>query len=212
LLVWHPQSNPGSSAGTYQRIAAATDYATAGFLPYLDLITDDSFGTNSIDFTATDKMSVVAGITKNTDTGTNVLVELSATVATNAGSFAVYAPNSGANYGALLYGSALAGRNATTYTAPITNVLYVGYDIAQSTTAGEITARVNGAAPTLTDIAGPAGTGNFGNYPLYIGRRANTLLPYNGRIYSLLVVGKTLSASELAATESYVAAKTGVSL
>ena len=213
VWVWGADLRTGSSAGTYQRIAAATDYATAGFLPYLYFDgSDDSFGTNSINFTATDKMSVCAGVTKNTDTGTNVLVELSATVATNTGSFAVYAPNSGANYGALLLGSALAGRNATTYTAPITNVLYVGYDIAQSTTAGEITAKVNGVTPTLTDLAGPAGTGNFGNWPLYIGRRANTLLPFNGRIYQLIVCGKTLSASELASTEAYVATKTGVTL
>lgn len=208
VWVWGADLRTGSSAGTYQRIAAATDYATAGFLPYLYFVTDDSFGTNSIDFSATDKMSVCAGVTKLTDASTGVLVELSAIV-NNAGSFAIYAPNIGANYQALLNGSALAGRSATTYTAPITNVLYVGYDISQSTTAGEITARVNGATPTLTDLAGPAGTGNFGNYPLFIGRRNNTLFPLNGNIYQLIVCGKTLSASELASTEAYVNSKTG---
>jgi len=53
------------------------------------------------------------------------------------------------------------------------------------------------------------GTGNFGNYPLYIGRRNNASLPLNGRIFQMIVVGKTLSASELASTEAFVNQKTG---
>jgi hypothetical protein len=51
--------------------------------------------------------------------------------------------------------------------------------------------------------------GNFGNYPLYIGRRNNASLPLNGRIYQMIVCGKTLSASELASTEAFVNTKTG---
>ena len=53
------------------------------------------------------------------------------------------------------------------------------------------------------------GTGNYGNYPLYIGRRNNASLPFNGRIYQMVVCGKALNSSELASTEAYVNSKTG---
>ena len=67
--------------------------------------------------------------------------------------------------------------------------------------------RINGTQ--IVTSSTNQGTGNFGNYPLYIGRRANTSVPFNGRIYQMVVCGKTLSASELASTEAYVNTKTG---
>ena len=211
--IWGADLRTGSSAGTYQRIAAATDYATAGFLPYLYFVTDDSFGTNSINFTATDKMSVCAGVTKLSDAAIGVLVELSTSSSSNLGTFGVFAPGSvAAEYTFQCSGSSLAARRATTYTSPTTNVLFVAFDNAQSTTDTEIVPRINGATPTLTNIIGPAGTGNFTNTALYIGRRNNATLPFNGNFYQLVVVGKTLSAAELASTEAYVATKTGVTL
>jgi len=70
-----------------------------------------------------------------------------------------------------------------------------------------MTLRYNGAvAQTVTS---DQGTGNYGNYPLYIGRRNNASVPFNGRIYQMIMVGKTLSASELASTEAFVNTKTG---
>jgi hypothetical protein len=57
------------------------------------------------------------------------------------------------------------------------------------------------------------GTGNYGNYPLYIGSRAGTSLRFNGHIYSLIVRGKLTEGNTLTATEKYVASKTaGVTL
>jgi hypothetical protein len=209
IYFWGAMLNTGSSAGTYQRIAAATDYATAGFLPYLALVTDDSMATGSIDFTATDKMAVVAGVTKNSDASAQIICELSATSsAGNNGSFAIISALSPSNYAFYLYGTALASRTATTYASPITNVLSVKYDISQSTVPNEVAPQINGVVPTLAD-AGGAGTGNFGNYPLYIGRRNNATLPFDGRIYQMVICGKTLSASELASTEAFVNTKTG---
>ena len=215
LLVWHPQSNPGSSAGTYQRIAAATDYATAGFLPYLSLDgTDDSFGTNSIDFTATDKMYLCAGVTKLSDAVVGIIAELST------------AAGSGANLGTFNFsnqtlpvgwrfsagsgtvGSAYAIDDFSTFTAPITNVISGIANLAGATINDEISARVNGAVPTQS-ISGSVSTGNFGNWPLYIGRRANASSPFEGRIYGLIVCGKMLSASELSSTESWMNSRTG---
>jgi hypothetical protein len=42
-----------------------------------------------------------------------------------------------------------------------------------------------------------------------IGRRNNASLPFNGRIYQMVVCGKALNSSELASTEAYVNSKTG---
>ena len=82
---------------SYQRVTTATDYDTSVAKPYLALSTDDSFGTNSIDFSATDKMSVCAGVTKLSDAAVGIITELSATTANNA-TFNILSPSSiGAN-------------------------------------------------------------------------------------------------------------------
>jgi len=208
VFIWGADLRTGSSAGTYQRIAAATDYATAGFLPYLAFSTDDSFGTGSIDFTATDKMFVCAGVTKLSDANSAMVAELSANAVLNAGAFNLQAPATGATaeYRYLAGGTTSRSATATTYAAPITNVVTGLNDI-----VGDVLRiRVNGTqiAESLLD----QGTGNFGNYALFIGRRNNSNLPLEGRIYQMVVCGKALSASELASTESFVATKTGVTL
>lgn len=209
VYIWGAQLVTGSSAGTYQRIAAATDYATAGFLPYLYFVTDDSFGTNSINFSATDKMSVCAGVTKLSDAAAGIVAELSTNWNTNAGSFIFTAPSAAAptndiNFGSR--GSAAANLNqgvSLVTAAPTTKVISALNDITASTTLF----RSNGA--DVGTASGTKGTGNFGNYPLFIGRRNNATVPFEGRIYGLIVCGKALSASELSATESWMNSRTG---
>ena len=206
IYVWGADFRTGSSAGTYQRIAAATDYATAGFLPYLALDgTDDSFATSSINFTATDKMAVFAGVTKLSDAAQSVIAELSASVAVNNSAFLLTGPNTAgfANFNYRSKGTTAVDNIVTTYAAPYTAVLAATSNISGSTSS----IRVNNG--TFSTITSSQGTGNFGNYPLYIGRRGGATLPFTGRIYQLIVCGKTLSASELASTEAYVNTKTG---
>jgi len=211
LLVWGADLRTGSSAGTYQRIAAATDYATAGFLPYLALDgTDDSFGTGSIDFSATDKMFVCAGLTKNSDAATAILAELSTDLNSNNGSFYLGAPINVAtpSYQFRTKGTLVSSANYSNaaVAAVVTNVVTGIGDIA----GDGCSLRVNGTQ--VASAVSDQGTGNYGNYPLYIGRRANTNFPLNGRIYQFIVCGKTLTAAELASTEAFVATKTGVTL
>ena len=62
------------------------------------------------------------------------------------------------------------------------------------------------------ESTGDKGGGNFGNYPLYIGSRNNSLLFLKGKLYGLIVPGKLASADEIASTEAYMASKTGVTL
>jgi hypothetical protein len=208
LFVWGADLRTGSSAGTYQRIAAATDYATAGFLPYLDLITDDNLATGSIDFSATDAMFVCAGATKNADAASgSVVCELSADINANNGAFTFvqYSNVSGWAYGSK--GTTRVNAEPTgQYLGIRTDVLSGISDISTPV----VTLRVNGTQAATS--SNTQGTGNYGNYPLYIGRRGGSSLPFNGRIFQMIVCGKALSASELASTESFVATKTGVTL
>jgi hypothetical protein len=216
FLLWGAQLIVTNSllSNAYQRIAAATDYNTSGFLPYLSFDgTDDSLLTNSVDFTATDKMTVWAGVRKLSDPGDATLVELSATVNANNGSFGIFAPSriSGTldKYAGSLRGTTQSISELSTYAAPITNVLSAQYDIAGATIATESIYRVNAATPSETTNGVLAGTGNFGNYPLYIGRRNNATLPFNGNLYSLIIRGAQSSAAQISSTESWVNGKTG---
>jgi hypothetical protein len=201
-----------ATATSYQVFLGPVTSGVVRIYLYADTSTTGGFDDISVkemdSAYAPDKMTVATGVTKLSDSGVGVLAELSPTVATSAGSFAVYAPNSGANYSSLLFGSSLAGRTATTYTAPVTSVLATLYDIGQSTTAGETAIQVNGTTPTVTDIAGPAGTGNFGNYPLYLFARNNSLLYFNGYFYGAVVVQKYLSAGELASLTNWMEVRT----
>ncbi len=209
VLLWGAQlTNPAVfPSNTYQRVGASTDYATgAAFPPYLFFDgTDDSMLTNSVDFSGTDKMLVVAGVTKNSDAATGIVAELSANAASNAGTFVSSAPNgAAANYGLYSRGSVApaSAANASSFAAPITNVYTgigdIGGDLAR--------VRVNGAL-SATDTS-DQGTGNFGNYPLFIGSRNQASLRFNGNIYSLIIAGQSYSSGQISSTESWVAAKT----
>lgn len=177
---------------------------------YLDFDgVDDSLATASIDFTGTDKMTVWAGVRKNSDAAVGMLIELGTTVAL-AGAFNMRVPR-GAGVPALdvtstATGSAFATGVGTLPSAPITFVVSSGMDFSAAL-GSEIVTRVNGAAQAAN--TGDAGSGNFGNLPLYVGRRAGSSQPLNGRIYSLIIRGAASSAARIATGETYANGKTG---
>jgi len=213
VFVWGADlrvTNDGVGIPAYQRVNTSTDYDTAGFPYYLFFDgSNDSMATSAIDFTATDKMGVFTGVRKLSDASIGVFAELS-TIVTNAGTFSVYAPNTSGTYASLLNGSALGANNYATFTAPITNVLTNLYDIAQPTIATEISFRANGVVVSGSSFgAADAGTGNFGNYPLYIGRRGGSSLPFSGRLYSLIVRGAQSTETQIEQTEQWISGKMG---
>jgi hypothetical protein len=76
---------------------------------------------------------------------------------------------------------------------------------------------VNGLTPNLfrNTIPTPTtpDTGNFLAYPLYIGRRGGTTLPFNGNLFSLILrFGTNLSAATIRQTETWVGDKTGINI
>ena len=164
--------------------------------------TDDGMATPSINFTGTDKMTVWAGVRKLSDAATGILAELSTNSDSTNGTFALAASVVGNNYYAQSRGTVRSTRDATGYVAPHSAVL-----VAEAKISTDILRlHVNNAAPLSS--ATDQGTGTYGNYPLYIGRRNNASLPFNGRIYQLIVRGAASNAGQIAAGEAWVNGKT----
>jgi len=161
-------------------------------------------------------MTVWAGVTKLSDAATGVVIETSASYSVNAGALRLFAPGSD---GAATYGVGFSGASdfsigsVSTYAAPVSSVLSSAINLGASGLTNALQIRVDGAGKTLSaDDAYTTPGGNFGNYPLYIGRRGGTTLPLNGRIYGLIVRGSVSNAAQIAAAERYVAARTGVAI
>ncbi|MDH2644760.1 hypothetical protein [Acinetobacter baumannii] len=176
---------------------------------YLELDgSDDFFVTNSIDFTATDKVSLFAGVRKLSDTVSGMLFELSSSIGSYNGVFNVAAPSIGGNpeYVFSSKGTTSAISRATGFVAPISSVVSAIGDILKPRSA----IRVNGVVKQEALLS--QGTGNFGNYPLYIGRRGGTSVPFNGHLYSLIGIGRLTTDSETIALEKSIAKNVGVTL
>jgi hypothetical protein len=205
--------NDAINLPAYQKVAAITAYDLPGFPLYLKTDgVDDGYATGNIDFSATDKITTFTGLRKLTDAASGTVVELSATGLTNNGSFYLAAPGTAAaNYQIGTRGATnVTGNVISSYTAPISNVITTQHDTAQTTFGAQNVGRVNGAAPGGSAGAGaqPIGATNFGAaYPLYIGRRGGTSIPFNGRLHQLVVLGRLATAQEITNTENYINAK-----
>jgi hypothetical protein len=173
---------------------------------YLDF-TAHLLTTAAINFTAGDKMTFGAGVRKNSDAATGILIEMGN--GGSLGSFAVQSPQTAlANYGFNLVGTTAAFRIASTFTSPITNVVSCQFDIGATGSAAEILPRVNGAVPTLS-AGSDSGTGNFGTWALNLGARTAVSNPLNGRVYGAVVRAALSSAAQVLSIESWCNSKAG---
>jgi hypothetical protein len=147
----------------------------------------------------TDKMTVMAGVRKNSDAADGMVCELTTTVNSNTGSFYFTAPELPSfSYALLSRGTATASatQRASFATAaglaPNTSVISSTHDIAGDLT----TIRRNGVAGTsATD---DKGSGSFSSAILYIGSRANSSVRFNGIIYTLIIRGATTPTGTIA--------------
>ena len=209
IYIWGAQLELGSSATAYQKVVSQYEVTEAGVqsASYLAFDgVDDGMVTGTIT-PGIDKVQVFAGVRKLSDAAVGTVVEFSPNLNTNSGSLWLAAPVTvgGPNYYFTSKGTiASAGASASSLAAPTTNVLTGIGDI-----SGDVaTLRVNGTQASTS--SSDQGTGNFLSYPLYIGRRAGTSLPYNGRLYSMIVrFGANLTTGQITATESWVNGKTG---
>ena len=216
IYIWGADlrvTNDGVGLPVYQRVNTSTDYDTTGFPFYLAFngtTNNRSMATGNINFTSANKMTTWAGVRKIADgPGANNLVELSADVNSNNGTFGLYAPA-----GFVQLDNVSAGVRGTTsgyfagyrpLAAPITVVQQVSFDIS---IANSILQKINGASVANNLSLGTTSAGTFGNYPLYIGARAGTSFYLNGRIYSLIVRGASSTSDQITATENWVNTKT----
>ena len=210
-------ANVGTSVPAYQAVTSTYTYDSSDFPRYLVFngVASGMYTPANLNLSGTDKATVFAGVRKLVDGFYPAIVELSANPSTsNPGSFSVAAAGSNVpRYAMTLSQTATTWFEPQTYTAPISNVLSVAYDIGQSTRATEVVPRVNGVL-NQTNPSGSAesGTGNFGTYPLNIGVRSATATPslfLNGYLYSLIVVGAASTAAQISSTESWINVKEG---
>lgn len=165
---------------------------------------DDYVTTPSIDLSATDEMTLAAGIRKESDAATGLVLESSTAFSSNNGTFAAFAPPAAANpnFGYFSRGTSNSTPSRLLGAAPVTAVVGARSKIS----ADFAEARVNGAVGAA---ATDQGTGNYGNYPVYIGRRGGSSLPFNGRLYPLVLRAKATSDTLMAQLEAYINSKTG---
>lgn len=166
---------------------------------------DDFLVTGNINLSANNKITVFNGLTKLSDALAGIVCEFSATIASNDGTFVLLAPsaNGAQNYNFASRGTTLAGNTSSGRPAPDKVVITSTADIS----APKISTRIN-TTVTANSVASQ-GTGNYGVWPLYIGRRGGTSVPFNGHIYSLLIRGADSSDKQITDTETYINSKTG---
>lgn len=170
---------------------------------------DDFLQTNSIDFSATDKVSVFVGVRKLSDALASVVFETGTDTASINGTFGLYAPrfNGQDRITFASRGTATVLSNIAAVPSPIYSVVTAKAQI--STDLNRIYFNSNQKSnSSSTD----QGTGNYGNYPLYIGRREGSSLPFSGHLYSLIGIGKLTSDDETLVIEKELAKRVGVAL
>lgn len=172
---------------------------------------DDGMVTGNIDFSGTDKITVVAGVRKLSDAAVGTVLELSAIYA-NPGTFALFAPSlvNGNDFAFGLCGTQTQYARVMPLVAPLTIVGSAKLDIGQSAKEQEFFVRLNGSVvtPIWGNAATTVGSGNFGNYALYLFRRGGTTLPFNGRFYGAVIRGTESTESQIRAVERYLNSKT----
>jgi hypothetical protein len=152
----------------------------------------------------TDKMAVVMGVRKLLQGVRQMFVEHGAGALPT---FSIEAPGaSGQGYRMSSGGSVLVQPVVSGFNDSAPRVITALGDISGDSAI----LRVNGSQSAA--ITTDQGTGNFGNYALFFGRRGGTSLPFNGLDFGGVCIGKTLTATQLANVEKWVAIRTGVSL
>ena len=208
---------------TQTTAAARPLYKTSGGLHWLDFDgTDDWLESAAVDLSGTNTASVFAGIRKERASvaGASDPIFINGDAGTSGGAFAIYAPHNGtARDFAWSVDPATGGSQSfravddASYEAPVSGVIGLQVNTAGADNDARLGCRWNGATLSTfsADASGGTGTG-LANETFRVGLQVGTSDYYDGRIYSLVVTDDTLTVSELASLESYVAGKTGVTL
>jgi hypothetical protein len=158
-----------------------------------------------VNFSSTDKMTVMAGVRKNSDAATGVVAELTGSVSANNGSFGLFEPSGSASK------LAFASRGTSTefaetsvtaaWQAPSTSVLTGQANIS----APSVSVRRNSVS--VASSTSTQGSGNYSNAIVYIGSRAGTSLRFSGILYTLIIRGAATPEGTIADFERNLLAK-----
>jgi hypothetical protein len=160
---------------------------------------DDSLATASVDFSATDKMTVMAGVRKLSDAVT-IICELTANANTNNGAFTLYTNTAGLGWASK--GTTIVDlNNSSGASSPIGLVLTGQGNI--NTPASSL--RQNGVG--ILSSTSSQGSGNYSNAILYIGSRGGSSFRFNGILYTLIIRGATTPTATIADFEKNLLAR-----
>jgi hypothetical protein len=200
----------GSTATAYQRVVTQYDITEAGVTTLYGLMADgvdDGMVTPSIDFTGTDEVTQFAGVRKLSDAARGVVQELTNSLVLNEGVFNLSAPAAASDsFGIQSAGSSAASAISSGFASPLSAVLLAQ----QKIVIDKNTLRVNGTV--AADGIADQGTGNYSNAVVYLFRRGGISIPFNGYYFGGGAIDRLTTEAEIAKTEAYLAAKTGVTL
>jgi hypothetical protein len=166
--------------------------------------TDDFYVTPTINLTNTDKVTVVVGVRKLNDSAAGIILEFSSDTSLNMGAFAlVSSPVNSAAYGFRSRGTeATSLTNIEGFSAPHSAVLTGVGNI-----SGDV-ARITANNSTATSTA-DQGTGTYGNYQLFIGRRGGATIPFLGFLRFVAIYDRLLTSAQLQRVQAYANKLTG---
>lgn len=161
----------------------------------------------SIKQVGTDKMTVIAGVTKLSDAARQIVFECPNV---GAGNFAMNAPN-GPGLTTIVFAtggsiSSAAQPSIGSVPAPVNKVVGATADIA----GDNATLYIDGVQ--VSSVTADMGTGNFSNGPLYIFARDGLSLFSSGRLYGLAICGRAVNPYPLFLAEEEMGSKMGIEL
>lgn len=181
----------------------------SGSLYYIDYNGTSHFlVTDAIDLTGTNALTLCWGVTKSSDAGSGILVEVGANISANTG-IAMYAPTAAGTmlgFGSRGTATVLANYNNAAVAAPITGVMT---GIAKISTSKCIL-RLDGTQIATT--TNKQGTGNYANSAVYFGARGGGGTFFSGDEYGGALYAIEATGADLTAIEAFVADRTGVTL
>lgn len=171
--------------------------------------TNDKVQTASIDFTGSDKATLMISSTYMRPTGEScTAAELVNYYAGTAGSAAIIY---GSYPGGYIRGASAQG-NITAPAAEgrggfqIRHVNTMRIDLSGSATSDKVKLRARGMLPTQTTGLAPAGAGNMGNGALAVGGAVNNFIYHNGLIHRVIAIGRYLTDAEVTQAEQWLKA------
>lgn len=209
-----PVTSPGQGIGRISDKGGEGYHATQGTLANQSLWqttystfdgVNDSWAIPAIDFTTTDKITVVSGIYKNSDATAQRIWVTTAAPATTDGTFDLLAV-----YGGGLPQAGIGSRGVTQRAVVPVGAASPGpYVISGIGNIGAPLAQVRSNGVSAQTVATQGG-GTYGNHASSIGSVGGLNSFLNGRFYGLMIFGRLLSPDELALCERYMAQKMGI--